>query len=124
MIELNDFERLRSAYLALATSKELLNKEKTIYLDLLEAVHYAHVAQVNILGFLSENENPPSNLVRPFMLLKSLANAINRATGDLEEYLYTSNIQYYLAAGPYEESIENFMKLLRELINEIGRENV
>jgi len=109
-------QRLIGAYLALDFARlKIITKNVTI-MDVMEATHYARVAQTNILFY-------HENALNTLPILKSLANAIDSATSDTENVIYKNkDINIIKLAVAYSSVIEGFQKILKDIIVEITHE--
>jgi len=106
-------QRLISAYLALNFAQLKIITRNVTLMDIIEATHYARVAQTNILFYY---ENAPNKLP----ILKSLANAIDNATSDVENLIYENkDVNIIKLAVAYNTVIDGFQKILKDAIIEV-----
>jgi len=106
-------QRLISAYLALEYAQLKIISMNVTLMDITEATHYARVAQTNISFY---DEYTPNKLP----VLKSLANAIDSATSEIENLLYQeADINIYKVAVAYSNVIDGFQKILKDAIIEV-----
>jgi len=106
-------QRLIGAYLALDFARLKIITKNVALMDIMEATHYARVAQTNISFY---NEYAPNKLP----ILESLANAIDSATSDTENLIYkNTDINIIKLAVAYSTIIDGFQKILKDAIIEV-----
>ena len=109
-------QRLVGAYLTMEYAQLKLIFKNITVMDMLEAIHYARVAQTNIYFY-----NKNSQKMRP--LLKSLENSIDRMTTDVENTIYKGEkVDINRVAFIFERALEGFRSILKDEITEINHE--
>jgi len=106
-------QRLIGAYLALDFARLKIITRNVALMDIIEAMHYSRVAQVNIYFYYENGQ-------KKLPVLKSLANAIDSATSEIENLLYQEmDINIYKVAVAYSTVIDGFQKILKDAIIEV-----
>ena len=109
-------QRLVGAYLAMEYAQLKLITKNTTIMDMIEAIHYVRVAQTNIYFYYENSQNK-------LPILKSLINAIDNATSDVENVIYKGEkVDTDKLAIAFEKALKGFNEVIKDEITKINHD--